>query len=513
MDWTAGYVTDLEYTHGYYRELSPGVLRLACLNAGVAFPTGKSLNYLELGFGQGLSVNIHAAGNPGEFWGTDFNPTQAAHAAALAEASGSGARLLDASFEELAARPDLPEFDVIALHGVWTWISEENRKVIVDLMRRKLRVGGIVYLSYNCFPGWAPVEPLRHLMMLHSELASSDAVGTVGKVEAALKFVQEVTDSGALYFKANPAVVQRLKLMREQNRNYLAHEYFNRDWDLMSFSEVVQNLDQAKLTFVASAHLLDHIDALNLPADAQKLMSGIQHPVLRQSVRDYFVGQQFRRDIFIKGPRRLSPLERREALLAESFVSLIRPEQVKDINVAGALGQGKLQEAIYGPIMTALAENDFAPKTLDRIAAHPAAKTIAPNALLEAIIVLTGAGHLQPARSVSNPARQATRALNRQLCHDARSTGDISFLASPVTGGGVVVPRFNQLFLLATQQGKKSVEEQVRYAWSILQAQGQRLMRDGKALESAEDNQASLSKMAQEFNAERLPILKALEIA
>jgi hypothetical protein len=32
-------------------------------------------------------------------------------------------------------------------------------------------------------------------------------------------------------------------------------------------------------------------------------------------------------------------------------------------------------------------------------------------------------------------------------------------------------------------------------------------------VESAEENQASLSKMAEEFNTERLPILKALEIA
>jgi hypothetical protein len=36
-----------------------------------------------------VTVNIHAAANLGAFWGTDFNPTQAARAAALAEASGS----------------------------------------------------------------------------------------------------------------------------------------------------------------------------------------------------------------------------------------------------------------------------------------------------------------------------------------------------------------------------------------------------------------------------------------
>ena len=29
-DWTAGYVTEIEYTHGYYRELSPALLS-SCL--------------------------------------------------------------------------------------------------------------------------------------------------------------------------------------------------------------------------------------------------------------------------------------------------------------------------------------------------------------------------------------------------------------------------------------------------------------------------------------------------
>src|SRR4051812_30816782 len=101
MDWTSGYVSEIDYTHGYYVELNPSRLRLACLSAGVAPPPAGPLRYLELGYGQGLSVNIHAAGCAGEFWGTDFNPTQAAHARSLADVSGSGATLLDESFAEL----------------------------------------------------------------------------------------------------------------------------------------------------------------------------------------------------------------------------------------------------------------------------------------------------------------------------------------------------------------------------------------------------------------------------
>jgi SAM-dependent methyltransferase len=218
----------------------------------------------------------------------------------LSDASGSGAKLFEDSFADFAARADLPEFDIIGLHGIWTWISDENGHIVVDIIRRKLRAGGILYISYNCLPGWAPSMPLRHLVKLHTDLAA-EATGMRAKLNEALAFAQQVIDSGALYFRGNPAVAERLKKMSGQDRNYLAHEYFNRDWRVMAFSDVARWLDDAKLSFVASAHLLDHVEAVNLSEPGQKLLSGISHPVLRQSVRDYFVNQQFRRDVFAKG--------------------------------------------------------------------------------------------------------------------------------------------------------------------------------------------------------------------
>ncbi len=38
-------------------------------------------------------------------------------------AAHSNARLYDDSFEQLLARTDLPQFDSISLHGIWTWLT------------------------------------------------------------------------------------------------------------------------------------------------------------------------------------------------------------------------------------------------------------------------------------------------------------------------------------------------------------------------------------------------------
>lgn len=174
MSWTDGYVDEVGYTCGYYKELSPLTADLALTYQMKAAWLGRPLRYLELGFGQGLSLNMHAATQEGSFWGTDFNPAHAAHARELAAVTGSDVHVFDDSFAELAARPDLPEFDMIAMHGVWSWISDANRAVIVDLIRRKLAPGGIFFISYNVLPGWAATVPLRHLLRL--QIASQDVV-------------------------------------------------------------------------------------------------------------------------------------------------------------------------------------------------------------------------------------------------------------------------------------------------------------------------------------------------
>ena len=510
MSWTAGYVTEVDYTHDYYRELNPTLLRLACLSAGVAPPAEQRIRYLELGFGQGLSLNVHAAASDGEFYGIDFNPAHAANARSLAAASGAKALLFDDSFQRFLNRTDVGEFDYIGLHGIWSWISDENRQAIVDIVARRLKVGGILYISYNCLPGWAPAMPLRHLMTLHADLGS-EAAGVIGRIEGALKFAQQVVDSGALYFRANQAIAERLKQISQQNRNYLAHEYFNRDWHVMPFSEVAQRLEDAKVSFVASAHLLDHVEVANLTGQAQRLLAEIQHPILRQSVRDYFVNQHFRRDIFIKGARKLSAVEQMEMLLSTAFVLMLDPTDVP-MKVKGALGEAALQEGVYKPILEVLSDGSFAPKKLADLTKHPKLHAMKLPEVMQALVVLVGAGHMHPVQQATKESRTHCVALNHYICDRARGRDEIKCLASPVIGGGVAVSRIQQLFLLAFFAGKKGVSDQVQHAWQIISSQGGRMLKDGKQLESEQDNLTELNQQAAVFAEKRVPVLKVLGV-
>ena len=185
-DWTSGYVGDFDYTFGYYTELNPLRIKLAFLYNGLVCPDVGTA--CELGFGQGVTANLHAAASITQWCGTDFNPSQAAFAQEIAGIAGAGARLLDDAFADFASRTDLPDFDFIGLHGIWSWITDENRAVLVDFIRRKLKVGGVVFVSYNTMPGWAAFAPMRHMLVQHAEVMSPEGNSLLSRADSALDF-------------------------------------------------------------------------------------------------------------------------------------------------------------------------------------------------------------------------------------------------------------------------------------------------------------------------------------
>lgn len=216
--------------------------------------------------------------------------------------------------------------------------------------------------------------------------------------------------------------------------------------------------------------------------------------------------------MYVRGTIRLSPVEQRERLLDTRFV-LTQPAGSVPLKTTGPIGEATLQEAVYQPLIAALAAKNHAPKTLRQIAA--AVPEITYPALCQAIAVLVGMGSTAPCQpeNAERQVRSRCRDLNNYLCGRAQFGNEIETLASPVTGGGVSVGRFQQLFLSAIQQGKKQPSEWAAAVWNVLAAQGQRLVKEGKTLETAEENLTELTKQATEFSEKHLPILKALQIA
>jgi SAM-dependent methyltransferase len=506
-EWSSGYVTDLNYTHGFYRELTPSYLAMVPLIKGqTGFDPNMPLNICELGCGQGLSANLIAAANPQvQYYATDFNPAQIVGAQTLArEAEVSNVHFFDQSFAEFLVEPSLPSFDIIMLHGIYSWIQEEHRREIVEFIRRKLKPGGLVYISYNALPGWSVAAPMRQLMYMHGKTQGGT---TASKLDPALEFVGKMIEVGAGYFRVNQALKDRFDKLKPQNRNYLAHEYLNEAWTLLYHSEVVEELQAAKLTYVGSAAVMEMMDGVNMTPAQREIIGQFTDPTMIETVRDFMFNQQFRRDVFMRGTLPLSkPASAAHWSDGRYVLSTVRSEI--PLTAKGMLGELNLKAEVYGPVLDALANGA---KTGRQLLADPKIGAIGLKGLIEVLIVLTGAGHLQPCLDEKGDAKrsQRTKAFNKAVMARSLYSSDLQFLASPLTGGGLQVDRFSQMFVLALQRKQT---DPVKFVIDALAAVQERLLHEGKPFESEEAMVARVRELHEKFETKVAPVLKQMGI-
>lgn len=508
-DWTSGYVADIEYTYGYYSELNPTRSRLALLKNGISCPDYGTA--CELGFGQGLSTNIHAAASSCDWYGTDFNPSQAGFAQELAKVSGTEAQLFDESFDEFCSRPDLPDFDFIGIHGIWSWISKENRDTIVEFIRRKLKVGGVVFVSYNTYPGWANFAPVRKLMTQHAEIVGSEGTGIVNRIEGAMDFTDSLFKTNPNYLIANNSINDRLDKLKTQDRHYLAHEYFNRDWNPMYFADVANELEHAKIDYACSANYLLQLDNVNFTDDQIEFLKTVPNSTMQQSVRDFMHNTQFRQDLWVKGPRKLPALDQLELLRSEKVILAVHREDIS-LKFDCIRGEANLNADIYDALLSVL--DDYEIHTIGEIADRTNEKGLNLGQVVECVITLAHRSEILSVRhgAIEQDSLDSSAKLNAYLMNLSRSNALQGHLASPLIGGGVAVSRVEQLMIAAYLRGQKAPEAMANDVWSILSSQNQKILKDGKPLHTEKENVQRLRELGYDFVAKRLKIFQNLLI-
>lgn len=478
----------LIYPETYFVGMAPAEIRLALLSRGLSAKSGGA--YLELGFGSGLSLNVHAAANGGVFWGNDFVPAHVDGAAAIAAISGASARLLPDSFAELLHRDDLPMFDMIVAHGIWTWVPDEDRVAIVELLRRKLAPGGVFYVSYNNTAGWSSVVYLRQLMKVFLAEAGPDT-----QITDTIAFARSLQSAGAAYFRENPTASVELAGMSARNLVYLQQEYFLDDWKLMSVAEMQDALRPAELEFGAQFPLIVHDDELVLGPMGAEILSACASPILRETVREAFQGMGFRQDIFVRQPDRLTQEQRRAAFRQQEFL-LTTPS--RSVMLKGGSPWGELDLAAKGcvPVLSALGELGPGPISVEQL--EEALPSIPIDDLITRVVLLAAVRVLRPTISDAEQATVRARCekFNAHML-SLPNDGNV-ILASPVLGAGVDVSRTERALLMSHLAGDHSVES----CAALLEASC------GDELHGR-----SPYRVAAALHADQLPILRAMGLA
>ncbi len=516
-NWASGYVSDIEYLPGLYVEQTPAHLALACLLNGVEPPDiGGPFSYCELGCGQGVTANIIAAANPkAHVVAMDFNPAHIARGSQVARDAGlANIEFLELSFEEMLEKRDLPDFDMVTMHGVWSWIGAAERAQITQFLKQKVKPGGLVSITYNAMPGWTTLLPIQRLLYEHANLGHARSDEAILK---GLDWIEELQKCGAGAL-GNKDLIDYIrngansKAAGPHRAVYLAHEYINSGWQPQYHMDTAKQLIPAKLNYVGSSGVLDAFSDLSFRPDQKQALEQVPPGPLRETLKDYLVNKPFRRDVYVRGARKLSDAVRDAKLKAFAMVLTIPPDDVQ-FSLDVPVGKAELPRHHYEPIFTALAQR---PHTLGELVDLPALSDLtgAPSAL-EIAGILVGSGQAQIVPWGLGTGRNAgASALNRAATREvAEQRAAFASIAAPLTGSGLTLQTMEALVFDAIATGTaRNSDAVISHVAARVRAGGVPLQKDGKTIDSAEAQLAVVAESVDWCFARRLPLWDQLKV-
>jgi SAM-dependent methyltransferase len=455
--WGYGYVTDIEYAEGFYPDQAPAHLALAATLGGVQTPElDGHFTYCELGCGRGRTSLVLAAINPqAEFHAIDFNPAHIAHARQQARRAGlKNIQFHECSFAELAGPRGaaLPKFDVVTMHGVWSWVAPELQSAIAAFLNVGLNPGGLVYVSYNALPAWSLVAQVQRLV---KELADASKQRSDIAILRAVEQIERFAEAKIIPARFDEGI-KRLQKGRNSMVTYLAHEYLNDHWRPLYFADVARAFAAAKLEFCAGSDLLKNFNNLALNEQQRALLAEISQPDLRETLKDFCTDHWFRQDIFVRGMRRMTAA-RREKLLTDQTLALLRP--TPDVFEIGKPDGSRWRpdEVVYRAVFRAL---EIAPRTVHDLLTLDGLPKDHLVGAVELVGTLVGTGIAAPYREPSAAELAGAAGLNALLDpEDEISLSHGTAIAAPALRTGLTLSPANYLLYRSLKHGAGTVPE------------------------------------------------------
>src|ERR1700719_1030035 len=403
-----GYGADIPYLRDFKPMLAPAWLDHVALVAGIEPPARRNgLAWCDLGCGQGVTAAILAATHPsGVFHGIDAMPAHIDHARRLAAAAAIPNLQLHAVDFAAASGLELPQFDYIVAHGVYTWIGPETQCAVRRFIDRRLKPGGLVYLSYNAMPGCACDLPFQSLLR---EFAPKFRGDDIGRLTAAAQLARTLAGAGVASLARSFIVKELQERPEDYPPAYLVHDFIPPAGRPLSVPEVRKNMATIGLEPVGSTTLSENFDWMVLDEGARQTLKAIADRDARELVRDYYLEQRFRCDVFSRGNRQLGAGERDGRLHSGTFV-LARPAPAIRYVTTTPAGSFAYDSPAARAMVAALA------------AGQPAG-----TGDLRTLLTLCAAGDIMPAE----PGRASVANLNRALCRRVDGPEEIRWLALP----------------------------------------------------------------------------------
>jgi methyltransferase-like protein/2-polyprenyl-3-methyl-5-hydroxy-6-metoxy-1,4-benzoquinol methylase len=313
---------DLPYPSHTYAESGVDHLAVRAILSGLEPSPLETCRVLELGCGQGLNLLALAGYYPqAEFVGVDA----AAQPIEAAQQLAQQFQLNNLNFHHLnleAIPAEWGQFDYVIAHGVYSWVSPETQTALLKICKQHLKPQGVVYISYNVYPGWHINTALRDLMFFHTR-QQTDTHQRAQQARQLLAYLAENLPIESNYFAQ---YLRQLHTTLSQTSNgYLGHDFLAHYNRPCYFTEFVAQAETAGLQYLANADF-------NTPSDLpetveQYLLSLTNTPLESEQYLDFVSNNPFRRTLLCHKEHQLNRSLNRESLPRLRLASAVQASQ------------------------------------------------------------------------------------------------------------------------------------------------------------------------------------------
>ena len=235
---------------------TPAYLEAYGTLVGLKPPTAKMARVLELGATYGGNIISQAAHNPeATFVGIELSQDQVEKGnKIIGDAKLDNVSLVQGdilNFDE-----SMGTFDYIIAHGFYSWISDEMKDKLLDIISNHLADNGIAYVSYNTYPGWHTMEEVRQLMLFanrgHDESTHKEKV-LRGKTVGSLVGAQILNYDNLK--ERNSKFLSALRSVMQKDDYYVGHDHLEPHNDPCYLYQFNDHLKANNLAYVGDADL------------------------------------------------------------------------------------------------------------------------------------------------------------------------------------------------------------------------------------------------------------------
>lgn len=431
----------------FNKQLAPAYLDHVCITSGFAPPPGSPVGegmdagfaYCELHCGSGVTAALLASANPlGDFHAIDPREKVLEQGRALARDGGARNVTFHHTGIEAALEKTLPQFDYIAVNGIYSWVPLHERALVLAFVRKFLKPGGAVYVSYNARPGWNRLDPFRRLFRESSAGLRGDARQ---RLVAARELYAKLEQARAPSIVASGVTAASLADLDLLPIDVMAADYANEFAEPLYVTEVMSDFAAIDCVLAGPADMAESVQVLMAYEPYKSVLERMPAAAGRELAKDLLRDTRFRRDVFVRGGRRLAA-DNREMVLRGLAFALEQPDATTRYQVHVPFGEMHFDNPHSRALVGSLADG---PRTLGELITQAQTQNVEPQNIAANLHALLVSGQIRPVYRGSTEAGRSARGMQQAIRARAETAEAIGFLPSPY-GTAFAVPVPDQIF-------------------------------------------------------------------